>query len=56
VRKEKYNLILDDFIYDVITLSLIGMKNKLISEGGYTDAVDEALIQFINAKKKPYRY
>lgn len=52
MRKEKYNLILDDFLYDAIILSLIEMKNKLISEERYTDAVDEALIKFLNAKKK----
>lgn len=52
MRKEKFNLILDDLIYDLIVVSLIEMKNKLNSEGRYTDAVDEALIKFINAKKK----
>lgn len=52
MRKEKFNLILDDLIYDLIVVSLIEMKNKLYSEGRYTDAVDEALIKFINAKKK----
>lgn len=52
MRKQKFNLILDDLRYDFIVVSLIEMKNKLISEGRYTDAVDEALIKFLNAKKK----
>lgn len=52
MRKQKFNLILDDLRYDLIVVSLIEMKNKLISEGRYTDAVDEALIKFLNAKKK----
>lgn len=52
MRKEKFNLLLDDLIYELIVVSLIEMKNKLISEGRYTDAVDDALIKFINAKKK----
>lgn len=52
MRKEKFNLLLDDFIYDLIVVSLIEMKNKLSSEGRYTDAVDEALIKFLNAKRK----
>jgi len=52
MRKQKYNLILDGFRYDLIVLSLIEMKNHLISEGRYTDAVDDALIKVLNAKKK----
>ena len=52
MRKAKYNLVLDDLRYDLILLSLIEMKNKLISGGKFTDAVDEALIKFLNAKKK----
>lgn len=52
VRKNKYNLVLDELRYDLILVSMIEMKNMLISEGRYTDAVDEAMIQFINAKRK----
>lgn len=52
MRKAKYNLVLDDLIYDLIVVSMIEMKNKLLSEGRYTDAVDEAMIKFLNAKKK----
>lgn len=52
MRKEKYNLVLDDFIYDLIIVGMVEMKNKLLSEGRYTDAVDEAMIKFLNAKKK----
>lgn len=52
MRKEKFNLLLDEFRYDLIVLSLIEMKNHLISEGRFTDAVDDALIKVLNAKKK----
>lgn len=52
MRKEKFVLVLDDFKYDIIILSLIEMKNHLISEGRFTDAVDDALIKILNAKKK----
>ena len=52
MRKAKYNLVLDDLIYDLIVVSMIEMKNKLLSEGRYTDAVDEDMIKFLNAKKK----
>ncbi len=52
MRKERFNLVLDDFVFDLIIVSMIEMKNKLISEGRFTDAVDEALIKVLNAKKK----
>lgn len=52
MKKAKYNLVLDDLVYDLIVVSMIEMKNKLLSEGRYTDAVDEAMIKFLNAKKK----
>ena len=52
MRKEKFNLVLDELRYDLIVFSLIEMKNRLISEGRYTDAVDDALIKVVNAKKK----
>ena len=52
MRKEKFVLVLDDFRYDLILLRLIEMKNHLISEGRFTDAVDDVLIKVLNAKKK----
>ena len=51
-QKEKFVLTLDDDSYDLIVMSMIEMKNALIREGRYTDAVDEALIKFLRAKKK----
>lgn len=35
--------------------SLIELKNNLIEQGRYTDAVDEILIKLINAKWKRVR-
>jgi len=32
----------------IILMSLIELKNQLIREGRYTDAVDELLIKFID--------
>lgn len=54
MRKPNYNLILDQPRYDLIIFSLIEMKNHLIQEGHYTDAVDEALLKVLNAKTKSY--
>lgn len=52
MRKEKYNLILDDQRFDLILISLIEMKNSLLREGRYTDFVDEVIIKLLNANKK----
>lgn len=52
MRRKKFNLILDELRYDLIVFSLIEMKNKLTNEGRYTDAVDNALIKVVNAKRK----
>ena len=52
MRKEKFNLVLDELRYDLVVFSLIELKNKLTIEGRYTDAVDEAIIKVINAKRK----
>lgn len=38
------------FTYDeirIIVLALIELKNQLIAEGRYTDAIDELLIRFV---------
>ena len=32
----------------IIVLALVELKNQLISEGRYTDAVDDLLIKFID--------
>ena len=39
------------FTYDevrIIVLALVELKNQLIAEGRYTDAVDELLMKFID--------
>lgn len=38
------------FTYDetrIIVMSLIELKNQLIREGRYTDAIDELLLKFV---------
>ena len=52
MRKNKYLVPMDDDIHDLILYSLINWKNVLIREGKYTDAIDDALIKFLNAKRK----
>lgn len=39
------------FTYDemrIIVLALIELKNQLLAEGRYTDAVDDLLIRFVD--------
>ena len=39
------------FTYDevrIIVMALVELKNQLIAEGRYTDAVDDLLIKFVN--------
>ena len=36
----------------MIVGSLIELRNRLISEGKYTDVIDELLVKFMNAKVK----
>lgn len=52
MRKNKYLLTLDNDSFDLIVYALINMKNTLLEEGRYTDAVDDALITILSAKKK----
>lgn len=51
VRKRKESAMtkkykLDDYDLRIIVRALIDLRNKLIAEGRYTDAVDELLIKF----------
>ena len=55
MKKEKYYLALDDFEKRLIINCLNEMRHKLISSGKYTDAVDELLIKFANAKQKKFK-
>ena len=47
-----YYLALDTAERRLIIESLNNLRSKLIAAGRYTDAVDELLIKFVNAKVK----
>jgi len=51
----KYYIAIDDYEYSIIIESLNNLKNKLIAEGVYTDAVDELIIKFAHATIKKFR-
>lgn len=52
MKEAKYHLYLDDNEYNRVIESLIFLKNSLIEQGRYTDAVDDVLIKMSKARKK----
>ncbi len=52
---KKYYIALDDFERRVIVNCLNEIRNNLISNGKYTDAVDEVLLKIIDTKKKKFK-
>ena len=55
MRNIKYHLVLTDDEYSLIIKSLNDLRNDLIEQGRYTDAVDDVLVKFIGAKKKKFK-
>lgn len=55
MRKEKYYLAIDDYEYSVVIDSLNNLRNKLISGGRYTDAVNELIIKFAHTPIKKFK-
>lgn len=47
MRKRKYYLRLTDEEYLLILQYLLEYRNKLISQGKYTDRIDELIIKYI---------
>lgn len=55
MRKQKYYLAIDDYENSVIIDSLNNLRNKLIADRRYTDAVDELIVKFAHAPIKNSR-
>lgn len=53
--KQKYNLALNAQEHRLMIESLNQLRNKLIADGKYTDAVDEVLLKIIGAKQKKFK-
>lgn len=53
--KQKYYLVLNDQEHRLIIESLNQLRNSLIANGRYTDAVDEILLKIIGAKQKKFK-
>lgn len=52
MRELKYHIYLDDNEYRRLIESLTALKNNLIQQGRYTDAVDDLLIKVSSVRKK----
>ncbi len=50
--EKKYRYQLNGEEYALVIKSLIDLKNALIKQGRYTDAVDDLLIKLLNSKKR----
>ena len=55
MRDKKYYIALGDFERKIIINCLNEMRNKLVADGKYTDAIDEVLLKIIGAKQKKYK-
>lgn len=52
MKENKYYIALDDFERRVVVNCMNEMRNKLIADGKYTDALDEVLLKVIHSKQK----
>ena len=52
MREDKFHIYLTDDEYSEVLQSLIRLKNSLIAQDRYTDAVDDILCKMISAKKR----
>ncbi|OJU16531.1 MAG: hypothetical protein BGN88_03460 [Clostridiales bacterium 43-6] len=52
---KKYYIALDDFERRVVVNCMNEMRNRLITDGKYTDAVDDILLKIIDAKTKKFK-
>ena len=50
--EKKYRIVLDDSEWKIVINALNDLRNSLIQQGRYTDAVDNIMIKVINTKPK----
>lgn len=55
MKEQKYHLYLSKDEYSEVLQSLIRLKNSLIAQGRYTDAVDDILYKVLSAKKRKFK-
>lgn len=52
MREKKYHIYLTDDEQSRVIQSLINLKNNLIAQGRYTDAVEDVLMKVLSARKR----
>ena len=50
--EKKYRIVLDDSEWKIVINALNDLRNSLIQQGRYTDAVDDIMIKVIDTKPK----
>ena len=55
MRNQKHYIAIDENERRIILNALNTLRNKLLAEGRYTDAVDEVLIKVVNAPVKKFK-
>ena len=55
MKDRQFHIYLDDEEYRQVLQALIALKNNLIAQDRYTDAVDDVLIKVVNAPVKKFK-
>jgi len=55
MRNQKHYIAIDEYERRIIMGSLNNLRNKLVAEGRYTDAVDDVLVKVVNALIKKFK-
>lgn len=55
MKDRQFHIYLDDEEFRQVLQALIALKNNLIAQGRYTDAVDDVLIKAINTPVKKFK-
>ena len=55
MRNQKYYIAIDESERRIILNALNELRNKLLAQDRYTDAVDEVLIKVVNAPIKKFK-
>lgn len=55
MRNQKHYIAIDEYERRIIINSLNNLRNKLITDGRYTDAVDDVLVKVMKASIKKFK-
>ena len=55
MRNQKYYIAIDESERRIILIALNALRNKLLAQDRYTDAVDDVLIKVVNAPIKKFK-